>query len=304
MLVVVFAYAIHLRAPFDSTLLDFRTVVVLPSLYPIVAVAGAGRAAAAGPPGGGRGHARPSRSARWPRRPSASGWRATCTTRWPRPCTGSASPRWPFRGGSRSTRPELSTTPASWPQTPARRPRRRVSCSAACAAATTPSCRCRSRSAPRRRAGASAPARRSAASLDDVGPLPSLVAARAALDPQGGARQRRALRPRDARRRPPAPARRPRRADGRRRRRGLRGARRPRGARGDGLLRPARHARAGAARRRRAERRVRAWRRLRDLGLGPGGRAGAPAREPGASAELPPPSDTVREDAVEGFTWQ
>src|SRR4051794_1233476 len=42
MLIVVFAYAIHLRAPFDSTLLDFRTVVVLPSLYPVVAVAGAG----------------------------------------------------------------------------------------------------------------------------------------------------------------------------------------------------------------------------------------------------------------------
>jgi signal transduction histidine kinase len=42
MLILVFAYAIHLRSPFDSTLLDFRTVVLLPSLYPIVAVAGAG----------------------------------------------------------------------------------------------------------------------------------------------------------------------------------------------------------------------------------------------------------------------
>jgi signal transduction histidine kinase len=42
MLVVVYAYAIHLRAPFDATLVDFRTVVVLPALYPIVAVAGAG----------------------------------------------------------------------------------------------------------------------------------------------------------------------------------------------------------------------------------------------------------------------
>ena len=42
MLIVVFAYAIHLRSPFDATLVDFRTLVVLPSLYPIVAVAGAG----------------------------------------------------------------------------------------------------------------------------------------------------------------------------------------------------------------------------------------------------------------------
>ena len=42
MLVLVYAYAIHLRAPFDAAVNDFRTVVVLPSLYPIVAVAGAG----------------------------------------------------------------------------------------------------------------------------------------------------------------------------------------------------------------------------------------------------------------------
>ena len=66
-------------------------------------------------------------------------------------------------------------TRASWPSTPARRPRRRASCSAACAAATTPSCRCRPRSAPRPRAGASAPGPAIGGSLDDVGPLPSLV---------------------------------------------------------------------------------------------------------------------------------
>ena len=42
MLIIVFAYAIHLRSPIDTTLVDFRTIVVLPSLYPIVAVAGAG----------------------------------------------------------------------------------------------------------------------------------------------------------------------------------------------------------------------------------------------------------------------
>ena len=42
MLVIVYGYAIHLRAPFDATLVDFRTLVVLPALYPIVAVAGAG----------------------------------------------------------------------------------------------------------------------------------------------------------------------------------------------------------------------------------------------------------------------
>jgi len=42
LLVVGYAYAIHVRSPFDGTLVDFRTVVVLPALYPIVAVAGAG----------------------------------------------------------------------------------------------------------------------------------------------------------------------------------------------------------------------------------------------------------------------
>jgi signal transduction histidine kinase len=42
MLIIVFAYAIHLRSSIDTTLVDFRTIVVLPSLYPIVALAGAG----------------------------------------------------------------------------------------------------------------------------------------------------------------------------------------------------------------------------------------------------------------------
>jgi signal transduction histidine kinase len=42
MLIVVYAYAIHVRAPFDEANTDFRTVVVLPALYPLVAVAGAG----------------------------------------------------------------------------------------------------------------------------------------------------------------------------------------------------------------------------------------------------------------------
>jgi signal transduction histidine kinase len=42
MLIVGYAYAIHIRSEFDSTLVDFRTLVVLPALYPIVAVAGAG----------------------------------------------------------------------------------------------------------------------------------------------------------------------------------------------------------------------------------------------------------------------
>jgi signal transduction histidine kinase len=42
MLIVVYAYAIHVRSPFDDTVTDFRTVVVLPALYPLVAVAGAG----------------------------------------------------------------------------------------------------------------------------------------------------------------------------------------------------------------------------------------------------------------------
>src|SRR3954465_14265154 len=57
MLIVVYAYAIHVRAPFDDTVTDFRTVVVLPALYPLVGVAGAGarrlldrQAAAESPP--------------------------------------------------------------------------------------------------------------------------------------------------------------------------------------------------------------------------------------------------------------
>jgi signal transduction histidine kinase len=42
MLIAGYAYAIDIRSEIDSTLVDFRTVVVLPALYPIVAVAGAG----------------------------------------------------------------------------------------------------------------------------------------------------------------------------------------------------------------------------------------------------------------------
>jgi signal transduction histidine kinase len=42
MLIVGYAYALHVRAQFDSTLVTFNTVVVLPALYPLVAVAGAG----------------------------------------------------------------------------------------------------------------------------------------------------------------------------------------------------------------------------------------------------------------------
>src|SRR4029079_19594039 len=42
MLIIVYAYAIHVGAPFDDANTDFRTVVVLPALYPLVAVAGAG----------------------------------------------------------------------------------------------------------------------------------------------------------------------------------------------------------------------------------------------------------------------
>jgi signal transduction histidine kinase len=42
MLIVGYAYAIYIRSEFDDTLVDFRTLIVLPALYPIVAVAGAG----------------------------------------------------------------------------------------------------------------------------------------------------------------------------------------------------------------------------------------------------------------------
>jgi signal transduction histidine kinase len=42
LLIVGYAYALHVRAPFDDGLVSFNTVVVLPALYPLVAVAGAG----------------------------------------------------------------------------------------------------------------------------------------------------------------------------------------------------------------------------------------------------------------------
>ena len=76
----------------------------------------------------------------------------------------------------------------------------------------------------------------------------------------------------------------PRGAHGRRRRRGLRRARRSGAPRLHGLLRARRHARTRAAGRGRAERRVRAGRRDGDLRVGPGGRARPPARDPGAAA--------------------
>jgi signal transduction histidine kinase len=42
LLIAGYAYAVYIRSQFDETLDDFRTLVVLPALYPIVAVAGAG----------------------------------------------------------------------------------------------------------------------------------------------------------------------------------------------------------------------------------------------------------------------
>ena len=142
-------------------------------------------------------------------------------------------------------------------------------------------------------------------SLDDVGPLPSLalrelrwILKEALANVERYAHATRVdihlRRLGDARR-----------ADDRRRRRRLRGARRPRRARRRRLLRPARHARARAAGRRRPERRVRARRRHRDLRLGARpARRRASARGP----EPPPPAAAlpvrVPDGAVEGFTWQ
>ena len=42
MLIAGYAYAVYLRVHIDDMTVDFRTVVVLPALYPLVAVAGAG----------------------------------------------------------------------------------------------------------------------------------------------------------------------------------------------------------------------------------------------------------------------
>ena len=172
MLIVGFAYAIYIRSEFDSTLVDFRTLVVLPALYPIVAVAGAGRGALFDRQAEAE-DALADRSARWRRRPSASGSHVTCTTRWPRRCTASAFRRWRCHGGSRSTRRERWRTRASW------RGRAHGGAGGArllpgCVGATTPSSRSRPRSVPRRPAGR---AHRDplGGSLDDVGPLPTLV---------------------------------------------------------------------------------------------------------------------------------
>ena len=220
MLSLVYAYAIHLRAPFDATVDDFRTVVVLPSLYPIVAVAGAGarrlldRQAAA--------------------EETLADQERTMAVQAERERLGARHARLAGQDRARD-RLRRARALAADPGRPAGpvEDARKLADDARTAAQEARELL----SGLRGRDDAELPlptAIRSEAarwgertgtrvggSLDDVGPLPSLVAARAALDPQGGARQRRALRPRDPRRHPPAAPRRARRADRRRRRRRL-----------------------------------------------------------------------------------
>ena len=112
----------------------------------------------------------PSRAAR-PRRRSARGWRATCTTRWPRPSRASASPRWRSRAGSSATPRARPTRRAGSPRTRARRRARRARSSPGCARRRASRCRSRprwrcSRSAGRRRTASSwtSRSRRSASS--------------------------------------------------------------------------------------------------------------------------------------------
>ena len=172
MLVVVYAYAIHLRAPFDATLVDFRTVVVLPALYPIVAVAGRRRAAPAGPAGRGRVRARragadPGRAGR-ARAARARHARLAGQDRARHRLLGARALA-PDRRRPRGRRRRRAQAGRGRPYG---RPGGARAAERAARAATTPSCRCRPRSAPRRRAGASGPGSRSEARSTTSGRCP------------------------------------------------------------------------------------------------------------------------------------
>ncbi len=203
---------IHLRAPFDATLVDFRTLVVLPALYPIVAVAGAGarrlldRQAEAESALGEQERmlatqAERERLARDMHDSLAKtvhgiGFSALALSR-----RISVDPDGAVDDALKLAADARTAAPggARAAQRPARPRRRRA------AAADRDPLRGGALGRADGRRGRRLAGRRRAAAVAG--------AARAALDPQGGARQRRALRPRVTRRRAPAPARRPRGAD-------------------------------------------------------------------------------------------
>ena len=228
MLIIVYAYAIHLRSPIDETLRglphDRRAAVAVPDRRR----RRRGRAAAAGPPGRGRGDAG---------RAGAHAGRAGRAR--------AARARHARLAGQDRARDRLRRAGALAPDpgrpVGAEEDARKLAVDARTAAQEArellSGLRGRDdaelplptaiRSEAARWGERTGHARRRLARRRRAAAVAG--AARAALDPQGGAGQRRALRARDARRRPPAPARRARGADRRRRRRRLRGARRPRG---------------------------------------------------------------------------
>ena len=108
--------------------------LVMPALLPADRRRGGGRCA-------GCSTARPRPSPSSPRSPSARGWRATCTTRWPRPCRAWASRRSRSRATSSATRRRPPPRRGGSPRTRARRRARRARSSSGCAPTRASSCR-------------------------------------------------------------------------------------------------------------------------------------------------------------------
>ena len=309
LLVGVYFWVLDVRGAVERSRARSRPTSAQPALFLVVAAAGRRGAR-------GCSTARPTpsassraRSGGSPPRRSARGSRATCTTRWPRPCSGigfaalALSRRIERDPGGRGGRGAPAGRGRAPGDAPGARDHRR-------AARRTPArrCRCPRRSPSTRGAGRSAAGVELDLAVEDVGELHPADRARARLDRARGARERRPPRPRRPRRRAAAPARRPRRADGGRRRRRLRGPRRPR------RRWPAGGTSASAAC---ASARVLAGgdlsvesapgRGLRALGLGADGDRPA-RRRPGRDARAAPagaaPSDTLPGRSVPGYTWQ
>ena len=301
LLVGVYFWVLDARADVDALPDTFQTLVGQPALYLVAAAAGAAtrrlldrqaeaeaRAGRAGAP-------------RWRPRPSARGWRATCTTRWPRRCRASAS-----RALALSRRierdPEGAAAEARRLADDARQATREareiiVGAARATRGESLPLlgvARGEARGAGRRRPGSRSTSR-SRTSASCTRRRRASSSGSCARRWRNAARHARATRVAVRLRRLGGRAVLTIADDGAR----LRGARRPRGRSPRGRhFGVGRHARARAAGRRRPQRRVRARRGLRAVGLGPGrprraATAGLGARARRAAA-APPAPPTVR----------
>ena len=282
MLIVGYAYAIHIRAPIDGTDVDFRTIVVLPSLYPIVAVAGAGARRLLDR------QAEAEETLADQERAMAVQAERERLARDMHDSLAKTVHGIGFAALALSRRIQVDPPGAvedarklaDDARTAAQEARELLSGLRGRDDAELPLPTAIRSEAARwgERTGT-----RVGGSLDDVGPLPSLALRELRWILKEALANVERYAHAVARRRAPAAPGRAGRADDRRRRRRLRGPRRPRRARGR-VVRPARDARAREAGGRRPERRVRARRRDRDLGLGPRRRAAASARRARATA--------------------